>query len=259
MVTMPSITPSAPTREHGEVVALRGADRCLPVLRRRQGRHGAVHDLGDDGLGLGPEESPHRQDSLDVARLIGHVDHVDGLRLTTFLTDVIECLAYGPRRPNGHEVRCHEPANALLGIAEEHPGLLHVLGAQQTEESLCDLARQLLQELGSIVRRHVRQDVTRLVLREITQQRRLLVGLQVREDLRGVISRERPERHGSFGCVQLAKEVHRLWHSERGKRFPDHFQVAGGDPGPHVLMLDRRRHDLPPLRRCGRRRERHQR
>ncbi len=104
--------------------------------------------------------------------------------------DVVEHLANGPLFTGCYVVGRHQPANRFLRVPEERQGDGPFRGCEQRQQLTGDLRRQFVEEQRSIIRRHVVEQLSYVLLRHRFQQRFLRVVRQVLEDGGSVLPRE---------------------------------------------------------------------
>ena len=109
------------------------------------------------------------------------------------LPHVIEHLLRGPLVAHADEVGRHQAADAALRVIEELLGNLALLGRKQRQHLRNGRARQLFQERGAVVGRHLIEDAGRLLGAEGLEHPLLLLGREVTHHFGGLRLRQQPE------------------------------------------------------------------
>ena len=159
-----------------------------------------------------------RRSSTSCPRVIDDVDHVERFTVLAVAPDVLQRLRDRPVRAHRDEVRRHQPADAVLGVAQQPAGDTALLGGEQGEHLLGDRGGQLLEQVGAVIRRHVVEDRGDLVPGQRLEQALLGLGLEVLEHLGGLVTPQNAEGDRLILVLQRLDGVRRVRRLEVGEQ-----------------------------------------
>ena len=213
-------------REGVEVVFGEHLRDGLLVLGRRDGNDVRLHDVLDHVVIVREDERAQRE-RADEPALVDHIAGVDRFLIDAGALDALGRLLHGHLRAEGDELRCHDAAGAVLGIAQDlvdHPA--HV-GVGLPENALYDVRGHLLDEIDRVVHIQLVHDLFELGVRKAADEQLLLLGLHFDECFRRQLLRQQPkkERQGKLVCFfknrRHVRRVHRYENvPERGVFLP---------------------------------------
>ena len=233
-------------RERDPVVLGEHRDRELLVVPGLERHELAVRDVVDAGAGVGHEQLADAEVVVQPALLVHDVDDVERLAVAPVLADVVEALLHGPAPADRDVVRRHQPADAVLGVAEQRHGDAALVRSQEVQKLPRRGRRQLLQERRAVVRRHLVQDARDAVPPERLQQPLLGLGLEVLEDVRGLVVRQETERDRAVLLLHRLDDGGEFDRLRGAERFLERGEVPRVQRFHDLGTLDRLGHDDAP-------------
>ena len=142
------VIPFVHHRNREEIVLGYEARYFLLSGRRIHLDHIADHEGGRLGIGGSHDEIPEGKDPQEMLFFIHHVEIIDGFGLGLFEADLLDGFLCRGRRWNGHIFRGHDAPGGGLGIGEQLTDIMGIFLLHEVEE----LLRLLLREVGQQVR-----------------------------------------------------------------------------------------------------------
>jgi hypothetical protein len=179
--------------EGDAVLLLEQGDRRLLGVRGLERDDALVHDVGHSRVGREEQDLPDGDLADEPPPVVDDVHDRERLAVVAVAPNVVEHVGHGPVRPDADVVRREEPPDAALGVAEQLDGHRALFRGEKLEQLLGHGRRQLVQQRGAVVRRHLVQDLGDFLLGHGLEQLPLGLEWQVLEDVRGQIAGQHPE------------------------------------------------------------------
>ena len=166
MVTMPISMPAVSVTGSARAIVLtEHGDRGLLIVGGLQRDEPAIHEVRDAAIERRQQELADADVVDQQALLVDDVDDVQRFAVLPVRPHVVEHLANGPLLADRDVVRRHQPADGLLGIAEQRQRHGPFGRREQGQQLPRRFRRQLLEEHRAVVRRHVVQQLRDVLLR----------------------------------------------------------------------------------------------
>jgi hypothetical protein len=163
-------------------------------------RESVIHQISDPRAHRRQENLANADVVNQHSTVVDHVEHIERLGILTVLADVVEDLVNQPFAPDGHVVRCHQPAHRVGRVGEQPFGLRSLLGGEKCQQLVRRMRRQCAQEQGAVVRRHVVEHERHIVRGHHGEQRPLRGARQVLEHRRSGACRQGP-KHAAWSAA----------------------------------------------------------
>ncbi len=166
-----------------------------------------MDEVHDGRVGVVDDELADREHAHEVAVALDHIQVVDRFMLGGLGAQVVDDLLHGHVVGDGRDLRSHDAASSLLAIAEERADGACLLYTHQAQEGLRLVVGEVADDVRRIVGIHHLEDVRRPLAAEVVDDVGLVLVFKGGDGERGLRVVEMLEDAGALRGAELLEHV----------------------------------------------------